>query len=140
MKSAQSPAEIVQPTQKLPQPIEPHIGCIAGAMEIIGNKWTALILRDLTSGPKRFGVLEKSLGAISSSAGTASAKAISPRTLSQRLDDLEAHGIITRQAFAEAPPRCEYSLTDKGQDLVPILKQMAVWGSKYYEAPSSPDC
>ncbi|MDB5182084.1 MAG: hxlR 2 [Candidatus Saccharibacteria bacterium] len=108
-------------TTTLSQPLEPRIGCIASAMEIIGSKWTALLLRDLTTGPKRFGELEKSL------------KGISPRTLSQRLDDLEEHGIVTKQMFAEAPPRCEYSLTKKGEDLVPILKQMAVWGEKYYD-------
>jgi DNA-binding HxlR family transcriptional regulator len=103
-------------------PIEPKTGCIASAMEIIGSKWTALILRDLFSGPKRFGELEKSVGAIN------------PRTLSQRLDDLEEHGIIRRQSFAEVPPRTEYSLTEKGEDLLPILKQMATWGTKYYDA------
>ena len=102
-------------------PIEPKVGCIARAMEIVGNKWTALILRDLFSGPKRFGELEKSVGTIN------------PRTLSQRLDDLETHGIVTRQSFAEVPPRIEYSLTDKGKDLLPILRQMATWGTKYYD-------
>lgn len=103
-------------------PIEPKVGCIAGAMEIIGNKWTALILRDLMEGPKRFCELEKSVGNIN------------PRTLSQRLDDLEGHGIVTKQTFAEVPPRIEYTLTAKGHDLLPILKQMAAWGDKYYEA------
>ncbi len=57
---------------------------------------------------------------------------ISPRTLSQRLDDLEAHGILTRQSFAEVPPRTEYTLTQKGQDLLPILQQMAAWGTKHH--------
>jgi DNA-binding HxlR family transcriptional regulator len=103
-------------------PIEPKTGCIASAMQIIGNKWTALILRDLFSGPKRFCELEKSVGSIN------------PRTLSQRLDDLEAHGIITRQRFAEVPPRTEYNLTKKGRDLLPILRHMATWGTKYYDA------
>ncbi len=115
MKSTVSPI--------LQSAIEPHIGCIASAMEIIGNKWTALLLRDLCSSPKRFGELERSL------------VGISPRTLSQRLDDLEAHGIISRSVFSEIPPRCEYSLTPKGEDLVPILKKMAQWGEKYH----SPD-
>ena len=109
------------------EPLESKIGCIASAMEIIGNKWTALILRDLTGGPKRFGELERSLSSNGRGAG------ISPRTLSQRLDGLEEHGIVTRQSFAEVPPRCEYALTEKGQDLIPILKQMAVWGEKYYK-------
>jgi len=101
--------------------LEPKVGCIASAMEIIGNKWTALILRDLAHGPKRFGELEKSVGSIS------------PRTLSQRLDDLEKHAIITKKTYAEVPPRVEYSLTQKGTDLVPVLKQMAAWGDKYYD-------
>ena len=102
------------------EPIEPKVGCIAAAMLIIGNKWTALILRDLFSGPKRFCELERSVGRIN------------PRTLSQRLDDLEADGIITKESFAEVPPRTEYALTKKGEDLLPVLKQMANWGTKYY--------
>jgi DNA-binding HxlR family transcriptional regulator len=108
------------PTNQRTEPLEPASGCIAAAMEIIGNKWTALILRDLYGGPKRFCELEKSVGKIN------------PRTLSQRLDDLESHGIITKQSFAEVPPRIEYTLTEKGNDLAPILKQMATWGSKHY--------
>lgn len=107
----------------LTQPLEPRVGCIAGAMEIIGNKWTALLLRDLAAGPKRFSELERSL------------TGISPRTLAQRLPDLESHGIITRKTTSETPPHTEYTLTKKGEDLIPILKQMAVWGSKYYSEP-----
>ena len=103
------------------QSIEPKVGCIASAMQIIGNKWTALILRDLFTGPRRFCELEKSVGNIN------------PRTLSQRLDDLELHGIITRESFNEVPPRTEYCLTSKGEDLLPILQQMAAWGTKYYD-------
>ena len=102
--------------------IEKKDGCIATAMEIIGNKWTALILRDLHTGPKRFGELESSL------------QGISPRTLSQRLDDLEQCHILTKQVFNEVPPRTEYTLTPKGRDLVPVLEKMATWGDKYYDA------
>lgn len=105
-----------------PTPLEPHVGCIAGAMEIIGSKWTALIIRDLIDGPKRFCELEDSV------------QGINPRTLSQRLDSLTAHGIITKKTFAEVPPRCEYTLTEKGHDLLPILQQMAAWGDKYTTA------
>lgn len=101
--------------------LEPRVGCIASAMEIIGNKWTALILRDLCTGPKRFSELERSVGNIN------------PRTLSQRLDDLERHRIITKRNFAEVPPRIEYALTQKGEDLVPVLQQMSAWGEKYYD-------
>lgn len=105
-----------------PTAIEPKIGCIASAMEIIGNKWTALILRDLAGASGRFCSLEKSVGNIN------------PRTLSQRLDDLERHGIITKQSYAEVPPRTEYTLTRKGRDLIPVLEAMATWGDKYYDA------
>lgn len=104
-----------------PISIEPKVGCIASAMAIIGNKWTALILRDLAHGPKRFSELEKLVDGIN------------PRTLSQRLDDLEKHNIISKKSFAEVPPRIEYRLTKKGQDLIPVLQQMAAWGNKYYE-------
>jgi DNA-binding HxlR family transcriptional regulator len=118
MKSASTPLL----TQYDSEAIESRVGCVASAMQIIGNKWTALILRDLTSGPKRFSELEKSVGDIN------------PRTLSQRLEDLTAHGIIVKQSYAEVPPRTEYTLTTKGQDLTPVLRQMAEWGDKYYNA------
>ena len=104
-----------------PTVLEPKDGCIASAMEIIGNKWTALILRDIATGTTRFGELEKSVGNIN------------PRTLSQRLDDLERHMIITKEITVESPTRPEYRLTDKGRDLLPVLKQMASWGTKYYD-------
>lgn len=118
MKTAPTPLL----TQYDTEAIETRVGCVAAAMEIIGNKWTALILRDLASGPKRFSELEKSVGNVN------------PRTLSQRLEDLAQHGIITKETFAEVPPRCEYSLTAKGKDLIPVLRQMAEWGNKYYDA------
>ena len=102
--------------------LEPKIGCIASAMEIIGNKWTALILRDLAESAKRFGELEKSV------------VGINPRTLSQRLDDLEQHAIVTKKSYAEVPPRTEYALTRKGEDLVPVLRAMSAWGNKYYDS------
>jgi DNA-binding HxlR family transcriptional regulator len=107
-------------TVTLTKPLEPSQGCIASATNIIGSKWTALILRDLFSGPKRFCELEKSVSQIN------------PRTLSQRLDDLEDKGIISRRAHHEVPPRIEYALTAKGKDLLPILRQMAAWGNKYH--------
>ena len=94
-------------------------GRVATCLEVLGNKWTALILTNLLDGPLRFTALEQSLDGIS------------PRTLSQRLDDLEAHGVITKKTFHEVPPRVEYTLTPKGRDFIPILNQMAAWGSKY---------
>lgn len=107
-------------TSRPPVKLERKEGCIASAMQIVGNKWTALILRDLYGGPQRFGELERSLSGIS------------PRTLSQRLVELEHCDIITKETFHEVPPRTEYTLTQKGRDLVPVLQQMAAWGDKYY--------
>lgn len=100
---------------------EPKTGCIEQALAIVGNKWTALIVRELSFGTRRFSELQRAT------------PGISPRTLSQRLDDMEGVGIVTRQTFAEVPPRVEYALTDKGSDLLPILQQMADWGYKHYD-------
>jgi len=98
----------------IPSEIEPNVGCIASAVEVLGQKWTALILRDLMIGPKHFCELERTVGKIN------------PRTLSKRLDRLEYQGIIV----CNQQLGC-YQLTKKGIDLLPILKQMASWGSKY---------
>ncbi|MBI2007705.1 helix-turn-helix transcriptional regulator [Candidatus Saccharibacteria bacterium] len=100
--------------------IEKHPGCVAKALSIMGNKWTALLIMELAAGPSRFSALEAAL------------RGISPRTLSQRLDKLEQQKIITRKNYAEVPPRVEYDLTAKGRDLIPILKSMAAWGDKYH--------
>jgi DNA-binding HxlR family transcriptional regulator len=99
--------------------IEKHPGCVAGALCVMGNKWTPLIIMLLANGSQRFSALENALGGIS------------PRTLSQRLDELEKMAIITKTRFAETPPRVDYELTPKGRDLIPILKSMAAWGDKY---------
>lgn len=99
--------------------IEKKPGCVAGALCVMGNKWTPLIIMELSSGPSRFSLLEAAL------------PGISPRTLSQRLDDLEDKRIITKKSHAVVPPRVDYELTKKGRDLIPILKSMADWGGKY---------
>src|ERR1700736_1328283 len=83
---------------------------IARTAEIISGKWTLLIIRDLVSGVKRFNQLERSL------------HGISPKTLSERLRTLEEEGIVYRQTFAEVPPRVEYSLTEKGHDLIEVVE------------------
>jgi len=86
---------------------------------LIGRKWTLLIIRDLGQGRRRFGELQKSL------------TGISPRTLSQRLSTLAEEGLITRRIYAEVPPRVEYSLTDKGQALLPLIEAMRAYGSRW---------
>lgn len=99
--------------------IEKKPGCVAEAVSIMGDKWTALIILKLADGPARFSALEDNL------------EGISPRTLSQRMANLEEKSIVTKKKYAEVPPRVEYTLTKKGEDLIPILKSMATWGDKY---------
>jgi DNA-binding HxlR family transcriptional regulator len=97
---------------------EPVCGNINAGLQILGDKWTAQIIRELSGGSCRFSQLEQALG-------------IGPRTLSQRLDSMEEQQVVSKEQFAEAPPRVEYSLTQKGQDLLPVLQSMAAWGAKY---------
>jgi DNA-binding HxlR family transcriptional regulator len=102
--------------------IEEREGCIGKALQVIGDKWTPLILRSIADGHCRFGSLQKEL------------PGISPRTLSQRLEHLVNEGILSKKSYSEIPPRVEYTLTNKGNDLLPILRQMAKWGLKYQAA------
>ena len=87
--------------------------------DIISGKWTLLILRDLSKGINRFSALERSLSGIS------------PKTLSERLKGLERAGIVTRKSFAEVPPRVEYTLTEMGWDLIPLIDHMRDYGHKW---------
>jgi DNA-binding HxlR family transcriptional regulator len=89
---------------------------VAATAEIIGAKWTALLVHDLSEGPRRFSELERSC------------QGISPRTLAERLRALEADGILERQSYPETPPRVEYSLTEKGESLLPIIDAMREFG------------
>ena len=91
-------------------------------LDIIGGKWTILILRDLFSGTKRFGELRKSL------------EGISPKTLSERLRYLEEEGIVQKKIYAEVPPKVEYSLTERGETLRSIIVTLKRWGEKCHEA------
>ena len=88
-------------------------------MELIGDKWKILIIRDLLTGKKRFGELRKSL------------TGISQKVLTNNLRDMEKSGLVHREVFAEVPPRVEYSLTDTGWSLQPILDSMVKWGNNY---------
>ena len=88
-------------------------------LTLIGDKWKVLILRDLMPGTKRFGELKKSIGSVSQ------------KVLTAQLRDMEANGLIHREVYAEVPPRVEYSLTELGQSLRPILDAMSSWGEDY---------
>ena len=86
---------------------------------LIGDKWKVLILRDLMDGTKRFGELKKSIGTVSQKVRTA------------QLRDMEEKGLLTRKVYAEVPPRVEYTLTETGYSLKPILDAMWAWGADY---------
>ncbi len=88
-------------------------------LSLIGDKWKVLILRDLITGTKRFGELKKSIGTVSQ------------KVLTAQLRNMEENGLIHREVFAEVPPRVEYSLTELGQSLKPILDAMKNWGEEY---------
>ena len=90
-------------------------------MGLIGEKWKVLIVRDLLTGTKRFGELKKSV------------TGITQKVLTNNLRQMEASGLIKRKAYAEVPPRVEYSLTETGLSLKPILDSMVKWGNKYRE-------
>ncbi len=92
---------------------------VMATAKIVSGKWTLLVLRDLTTGPRRFTELERSL------------EGISPRTLSQRLCMLEEEGVLERREFAEVPPRVEYRLTEKGHALVPLIDEMRQYGTRW---------
>ncbi len=93
---------------------------VEAVAEIIGQKWVSLILRDLADGARRFGELQHSVG-------------LSPRVLSARLQELEQRGVVNRRVFAEVPPRTEYSLTEKGQYLIPLIDEMRRVGKFFLE-------
>ena len=99
---------------------------VCATADIICGKWTILVIRDLAEGRSRFCELERSLAGIS------------PRTLSLRLRALEEEGIVERDTFPEVPPRVEYSLTDKGRALLPLIEDMRSYGKEWLGAVCAP--
>ena len=93
---------------------------VARTLDIVGDRWTILVLRELLTNPsRRFQELETSL------------RGISPNTLSARLKNLEEHAIVARRLYEGRPPRFEYVLTPKGRELGPALQALLVWGRKH---------
>ncbi len=99
---------------------------VAASAEILGAKWTAVLVHDLSEGPRRFSELEHACAGIS------------PRTLSERLRVLEAEGILVRRSYPESPPRVEYELTDKGRALLPVIDAMREFGRDWLRAGAPP--
>ena len=98
------------------KPVHDATCAVACSAEIIGSKWTALLVHDLSEGARRFSELEKAC------------PGISPRTLSERLRWLEEEGVVARHSYAETPPRVEYELTPKGLGLLPVIEAMRRFG------------
>jgi DNA-binding HxlR family transcriptional regulator len=99
---------------------EIHDCPVARTLDLIGERWTILLLRDLLlHGPRRFQDFQASLSGIA------------PNTLSSRLKSMEDSGIVRRELYSERPPRLEYVLTDKGKSLGPIVKAMREWGTRH---------
>lgn len=92
---------------------------VAKSVELLGERWTLLIVRDLLTGARRFQDLQESL------------TGIAPNVLSARLQTLEEHGIVTRRFYSEHPPRAEYVLTERGRELGMVVGALAVWGSRH---------
>lgn len=88
-------------------------------LSLISDRWKVLIIRDLLDGTKRFGELKKSIGSISQ------------KVLTSNLRDMEANDLLIRKVYAEVPPRVEYTLTETGLSLRPILNAMIEWGLEY---------
>ena len=88
-------------------------------LQLISSRWKVLILRDLLEGTRRFGELRKSIGPVTQ------------KVLTANLRSMEKDGLLTRKVDAEVPPRVEYTLTELGRSLRPVLASMAEWGSKY---------
>jgi DNA-binding HxlR family transcriptional regulator len=96
---------------------------IADAVELIGDRWSLLVVREIGFGVRRFTEIQRNTGA--------------PREmLTARLRKLEESGVITRQQYSQHPPRYDYTLTEAGQALVPVLRSLRQWGERY--APSRP--
>ena len=88
-------------------------------LTLISDKWKVLIIRDLLPGTKRFGELKKSIGSVSQ------------KVLTSQLRQMEESGLLVRTVFPEVPPRVEYTLTELGQSLRPVLDAMWNWGEEY---------
>lgn len=89
---------------------------------LISDRWKILILRDLMNGTKRFSELKKSIGTVSQ------------KVLTSQLRQMEANGLLTRKVYPEVPPRVEYTLTDLGYSLEPVLQAMRIWGEGYQKS------
>jgi DNA-binding HxlR family transcriptional regulator len=98
---------------------------VAKSLELIGDRWTLLLVRDLLGGPHRFQDFQEGL------------PGIAPNILSDRLKLMEEHGLVSRRFYSDHPPRAEYELTDRGRDLGTVVGALAAWGSRHVHKSSA---
>jgi len=92
---------------------------VAKSLELVGDRWTLLLVRDLLRGPRRFQDLQQSLAGIP------------PNILSDRLKLMEEHALVTRRFYSDHPPRADYALSERGRELGVVVGALAVWGSRH---------
>ena len=109
--------ELIESTAKKQLPACP----VETTLTLISDKWKVLILRDLMGGTMRFGELKKSIGHVTQ------------KVLTAQLRQMEASGLLTRKVYAEVPPRVEYTLTELGYSLKPVMDAMWAWGENYQQ-------
>lgn len=100
---------------------DPSVSCddLQAALELLGDRWSMIILWNVKEGPKRFGEIQKA------------SEGINTRTLTQRLQKLEEWNLITKCEYKEYPPRTEYAITERGQELEPVFQSMMAWAQKH---------
>lgn len=125
MKLAIADLKNTDPEKNEPKELERSTCPVECALKAIGGRWKVLILRELFLGTKRFGELHRAL------------HGITQKMLTQQLRELEQDGIVSRYVYQQVPPKVEYSLTNMGQTLKPILDSMHEWGIKYLEQPEN---
>lgn len=109
----------------LPRNYEDQVCSIARALEVVGDRWTLLLLRDAFLGVRRFDDFQRSLG-------------VSRHVLAERLDRLAEAGVLERRLYCERPKRFEYVLSSKGRELWPVLAHLMLWGDRHYLAEGGP--
>ena len=109
--------ELTESTAKQELPACP----VETTLTLISDKWKVLILRDLMNGTMRFGELKKSIGHVTQ------------KVLTAQLRQMEQSGLLTRKVYAEVPPRVEYTLTELGYSLKPVMDALKTWGENYQE-------
>ena len=98
---------------------------VAKSLDLVGDRWTLLLVRDLLGGPQRFHTLQAGL------------KGIAPNILSRRLKLMEEHGLVSRRFYSDHPPRAEYTLTERGRQLGVVVGALAAWGTRHVHQASA---